>query len=205
MMRHRQACGFTLIEVLVALAIFSVLGVGAYTLLDSTATFMSGGEARFAALGSTQVALRLLEEDFTELSPRTVTLKGGGLAPALDGAPAEGIVEFTRSGWRNPLGARRSRLQRVIWEVDDGRLLRRYRTGIDQAEKADTVVRNVADDIEVLEIRYLDQQGNWLSRWPPAPRSSRAEDDTGAWLPLAVQIHLTHTQLGEVTRLVSLR
>ena len=60
-MTGRRTSGFTLIEAQIALAIFSFLGVGAYQLLDSTATLMTGGEQRFAALSATQTALRLLE------------------------------------------------------------------------------------------------------------------------------------------------
>lgn len=205
-MTGRRMGGFTLIEALVSLAIFSVLGVGAYRLLDSTATLMTGGEQRFAAVSGTQTALRLLEEDFTQLSPRPVAVANGKQSPALDAAPAAGIVEFTRSGWRNPLGAARSSLQRVVWDIDpDGRLLRRYRGSIDQPENVEPVVRMVTDGIEALELRYLDERGEWQEQWPPPPVSDKPEDDTAAWLPRAVEIHLVHQRIGEVSRLVSLR
>ncbi len=198
--------GFTLIEVLVSLAIFSFLGIGAYRLLDSTSTLMTGGEKRFAALGGTQTALHLLEEDFSQLSPRPVAAPDGKQWPALDAAPGEGIVAFTRSGWRNPLGAARSRLQRVSWEIDaEGHLLRRYRGSIDQPENKDSVVRTVTSDIDTLKLRFLDQRGNWLEQWPPVPASPRPEDDTVALLPRAVEILLVHKHLGEVSRLVSFR
>ncbi len=198
--------GFTLLEVLVSLAIFSFLGIGAYRLLDSTSTLMTGGGQRFAELSGTQTALRLLEEDFSQLSPRPVAASDGKQWPALDTAPGEGIVAFTRSGWRNPLGAARSRLQRVSWEIDaEGNLLRRYRGSIDQPENKDSIVRTVTSDIDTLKLRFLDQRGNWLEQWPPVPASPSLADDTAALLPRAVEIHLVHKHLGEVSRLVSLR
>jgi general secretion pathway protein J len=69
--RHRVR-GFTLIEMLVALTIFSFIGVAAYQLLSSTGRLQESGETRFRALAGLQAALRLLDEDLTQFAPRTV-------------------------------------------------------------------------------------------------------------------------------------
>jgi type II secretion system protein J len=90
------------------MAIFSFIGVAAYTLLASTGRLKESGDAGYAALAGMQLALRQLEEDFSQFSPRPVSSGGRENSPALDAEPEDAVVEFTRAGWRNPLGMPRS-------------------------------------------------------------------------------------------------
>ena len=141
---HGGAGGFTLIEALVALSIFSFIGVAAYQLLSSTSRLRESGETRFRAVSGLQLAMRQLDEDFSQFAARPIPTGRGEHDAALDTEPADAEIEFTRAGWRNPLGLPRASLQRVAWILDDeNRLLRRYRLNLDDA---DPEICRAADD-----------------------------------------------------------
>ena len=209
--------GFTLIEAMVAMAIFAFIGVAAYSLLSSTGRLKESGEVRFRALSGLQLAMRQLEEDFSQFVPRPVAGPGAKPAPALDASPEDAVVALTRAGWRNPLGAQRSGLQRVWWALDeDGRLLRRYRKDLDDLDPDETVERVFAEAVESFELRYMDEKGQWLEEWPPesspgtaasASPASPAGTDLGKEqpVPAAVEVRMKQSQIGEVFRVIPLR
>ena len=206
--------GFTLIEAMVAMAIFAFIGVAAYTLLSSTGRLKESGEVRFRALSGLQLGMRQIDEDFSQFAARPVAGPGAKPVPALDASPVDAVVAFTRAGWRNPLGAQRSGLQRVEWVLDDdGRLLRRYRKNLDDLDPDETVERVFAEAVESVELRYMDEKGKWLEDWPPAggpgttANTTPAGPDTGKQepVPLAVEVRIKQAQIGEVFRVIPLR
>jgi general secretion pathway protein J len=199
--------GFTLIEALVALSIFSFIGVAAYQLLSSTGKLKEGGEQRFRAMSGLQTAMRLLEEDVSQFARRDVALYGDERAPAFDASGDEAALELTRAGWRNPLGAARSSLQRVAWLLDDERrVVRRFRRQIDDMDPDERVERVMVEGVEELAFRYLDDKGKWLDEWPPdrgpATEAEKKEADPA---PRAVEVRIVHEQIGEVLRVLPLR
>lgn len=211
---NRRPSGFTLLEALVAMAIFSFIGVAAYTLLASTARLKESGDAGYEALTGLQLALRQVDEDFSQFAARPVASGGREASPALDPEPEDAVVELTRAGWRNPLGLARSGLQRVSWVLDeDGNLSRRYRRAIDDNDPDETVERIYLSNIESFELRYLDDKGKWLDRWPPestvTARPPEAAGEASAKqpepVPFAVEVRLAHATLGEVNRVIPLR
>ena len=210
----RRGRGFTLIEAMVAMAIFAFIGVAAYTLLSSTGRLKESGELRFRVLSGLQLGMRQIEEDFSQFAARPVAGPGGKPVPALDASPVDAVVALTRAGWRNPLGAQRSGLQRVEWALDDdGRLLRRYRKSLDDLDPDETVERVFAEAVESVELRYMDEKGKWLDEWPPAvgpgtaAGAAPAGPETGRQepVPLAVEVRIKQAQIGEVFRVIPLR
>lgn len=214
---RRPSRGFTLIEALVALSIFSFIGVAAYQLLSSTSRLRESGEARFRAVSGLQLALRQLDEDVSQLAPRPIPTGREEHDPALDPAPVDADIAFTRAGWRNPLGLARARLQRVEWVLDEeDRLLRRYRLNLDDADPDETVERMYVEGVEEFAFRYLDAEGRWGETWPPetSPREAATgtdaqgqsgEDEEDEPLPVAVEVRIVHQQVGEVRRVIAVR
>lgn len=210
----RRPSGFTLLEALVAMAIFSFIGVAAYTLLSSTARLKENGDAGYEALAGLQLALRQVDEDFSQFAVRPVASGSRELNPALDAEPEDAVVEFTRAGWRNPLGLARSGLQRVSWVLDeDGKLLRRYRRAIDDNDPDETVERVYLSKIDSFELRYLDDKDKWHDSWPPESGvTARPPEPAGESaikqaepVPVAVEVRLSHATLGDVNRVIPLR
>ena len=78
------------------------------------------------------------------------------------------MIEFTRFGWRNPLGRPRSELQRVGYIVQDETLYRAYWMVLDRAPDSEPQLQEMLKDVEQAEFFALDRSGNEHSFWPPA-------------------------------------
>ena len=195
---RRLGAGFTLLELIVVLVIFAVVAVMAYgglnSVLNARARVLESLE-RTTALQKAYVRLR---NDLQQLRARSARDGYGEPQGALAVLP-DGAVEFTRSGWRNPLDQPRSVLQRVAYRLDDdSRLVRVSWRALDRAQDAVTSEVVVLEQVEEIRWRFL-QGSEWQDAWPPAGAGAPALDE----VPRAVEIVLTLKDLGEVRLLFS--
>ena len=158
--------GFTLVEMLVALAIFAVLGVISATLMERTIANEEILGVRSERLAEVQRAMRFLKRDLMQITNRPIRdLLGDPLQPVLIGD--DGLIEFTRLGWRNPVQARRSELQRVAYRMHEGTLHRAYWNVLDRAQGSEPVVQPLLAEVQQIEFFALDANGYEHSFWPP--------------------------------------
>lgn len=115
--------GFTLLELVVALAVFSVLATLAYGSLARLLEARDTLAARAEALGRLQRVQALLARDCAALVQRPVRDELGDPEAALRRAP-DGSLELTHGAFGNPLDQPRAHLQRVRWQLRDGVLYR---------------------------------------------------------------------------------
>lgn len=184
--------GFTLLELLVALAIFAVLGVAAYAGLDVVLNAKDRIEAKADQLGRLQMLFVLMGRDIEQAADRGVRDNFGDPLPPMFGNDT--ALEFTRAGWRNPAGLKRSELQRVSYGLSDETLTRASWDVLDRAQDSEPRSTHLLDDVSTLEIRYLDGAGEWRGEWP-------AGGSAGTQLPRAVEVTLDVKEWGRITRL----
>ncbi|AMN46983.1 hypothetical protein ACG33_07710 [Steroidobacter denitrificans] len=200
-MMRRCPSGFTLLEVLVAVAIFTVVGtlaLSGYNELVKQSGIAEAGAARTRAV---QRAVQRLSLDFSMLEPRPVREPlGEAIEPALR---AEGggtrIADFTRAGWSNPAGIPRSTLQRVAYQLEDETLRREYWVVLDRTLAIEPVGVVLLDQVKELKLRFLDANRNWHAQWPPAGYSA---SDAPRLRPIAVEITLELADWGRIIRLI---
>ena len=166
-----RRAGFSLIELLVALAVFSVMSALAYGGLNSIARTRGELAAREDAFRDLMRAVGTLERDLRESVARPVRGNFGVDLPAFVGGA--NTMEFTRLGFANPQAEPRSNLERVLYELDAGTLKRgRY----DVLDRAPTTAPSLADSkvkVEEFRLRYLSDDNRWFDAWPP-PRGNAA-------------------------------
>ena len=190
----RRASGFTLIELIVVLLIFGVVSVMAYGGLDAVLKARSRVLESLDRTTALQKAYVRLRNDLQQLRGRSARDGYGEPQGALVVLP-DGAVEFTRSGWRNPLGQPRSVLERVAWRLDDdSRLLRVSWRALDRSQDATPSEVVVLEQVEEIRWRFL-QGSEWRDAWPPADVTGAAALDE---VPRAVEIVLTLKDLGDV-------
>ena len=193
--------GFTLIEVLVALAVFGVLSVVAYMALGQTLANADLLGERMARLEAIQRTIRYLDSDLMQAAPRPVRgLLGDGYEPAIRSSfGSEYALEVTHGGWTNPAGLPRGTLQRSAYRIEDGELLRFHWRVLDRTINNEPIETVLLDGVESIVFRYVTADGEPSEQWPPqnvsGPGGFRLR-------PRAVQVVLTLTDEGEIRRLV---
>lgn len=143
MTTKRRREGFTLVEVLIALALFALIGVAGFTLLNSVLRTQGATETRLDRMAEIQRAMLVVTSDLDQL---TGSVAGGGGSMALRKADLGGGVVNVRydlagdAVTRTVTGAGGERVQTLL-------------TGVTSARWS-----------------FHRRQGDWLDQWPlPAP------------------------------------
>jgi len=186
----------TLLELLIALAVFALMSVMAYGGLSTVLTTAEVTRSRAADLTRLQQTLLRLGSDTAQWLDRASRDPYGDSQPPLD-APGSGSFSLTRSGWSNPLQRPRSTLQRVGYRLDDGQLLREGWRVLDRAQDSEPYTATLLEGVEAMRYRILDDRRNWHDSWPLAAEESPLR-------PIALELTLELERWGTVVRLLPL-
>ncbi len=200
-MNGPRSAGFTLLEVLVALALLAILGLTLVTLVRTTADAAAAMRAGFAETASFQTARSLLRERITRALP---VIFGNPRAPALAfaGGPQELRLLAAEPPYGRPAGL-------MAWEFaleEAGeetsikvRVAPAARRGDPLAGLAASRWRTLATFPGRLRFAYLDPAGEaegsaWVPRWQDRTRPPRAvriaAGRAGSWPPLILPLRI---------------
>ncbi len=125
MARPVRRNGFTLAELLVALALFGLIAGAGVAMLSMGVNSRAASGERQARQGELIRTRALLLADLGQAAPRRWRDAGGQPQPAfVAGAGGPLLFGLVRRGWANDEGEARASLQRVEWRLEAGRLLR---------------------------------------------------------------------------------
>ena len=158
--------GFTLIEILVALFIFAVVGLISAHLLGRTVNAYEVLDDRGQRLSQIHRAMLVVERDMLQFRNRPIRMAQGEPLPALM-IGDEGALSMTRGGWRNPLQRPRSELQRVGYRIQEEKLVRAYWPVLDRRGDEEPISQTLLEGVEDLEFFAIDQNGQVHKFWPP--------------------------------------
>ena len=192
--------GFTLVELLVALAIFAIMSGFAYrgltAMLDSRVALQKESRKwRDVAL-----FVGRIERDLAAALPRRAVGASGtplaALSSVVDATSAPPGLALTRSGnalLENTLSAP----QRVAWRLREGRIERLAWAGVDAAPREEPVATQILDAAGALAFRFLDPKSD---EWRPTWGLPGTDDG----LPAAVEMTVTLASGERIVRVVDL-
>lgn len=193
----RRKRGFTLLEIIVVLLVFSVMAAMAYGGLNSVLKLRRGIEDSMLRTADLQRAYLRLRQDFQNVRDRPARDEfGEPHAPLL--IDRDQILTVIRGGLRNPLGGSRSSLERVRYRVKDRALMRASWTAVDLPERSEPAELALLKDVQEVRWRFLDTGYEWQTQWPDTSQAI-APGNTAAYPPpIAVELTLVTKDWGEV-------
>lgn len=195
MARNAGSRAFTLLEMVVALAIFAVIGVMSSRILAGVVELSDVVRDRGEALSELQRAVAIVERDIEQGTRRSVRDGWGDTVEAIV-AGDQFLLELTRLGWQNPLAEPRSELQRVAYAMRDDMLLRVYWPVLDRAPETEPVTQILLTGLDGASFVVYDSGGEEHRHWPQPPR----RDDEPAHAA-AIALELDSTTFGRIERL----
>lgn len=191
----KRASGFTLLEMLLATAIFALVGIASFGILTAVTDSDQLSKETSEQLQGIQRAFFLMERDFLQISQRQVrvdgekatdrVLTGGELIMESEG----GAVAFTHDGWRNPgMILARSELQSVSYRMMESKLERLFFNYTDPVTGEKPRTQILLEGLEALKFEFFAEQG-WVDMW----------EKPG--LPKAVKVTIETEALGELHRI----
>ncbi|MFO7705346.1 MAG: type II secretion system minor pseudopilin GspJ [Halopseudomonas sp.] len=203
--RRSNARGFTLLEMLVAMAVFAIMSVVAYGGLRAVLSADQVTQEHGRRLADLQVTLSVLERDLAQIVTISVRDEFGDRMPPLRlraGGDSK-LLEIVRAGAGGD-----QRLRRTAWLITDRGLERQLWPGVDIADAESARVQPfgfLVDEDELLGMQtgfaLVVRAATGLERldaWPPA-----GSDPSASELPMAVEIVLDIPGYGEVRRLMA--
>jgi general secretion pathway protein J len=190
-MRSFRNRGFTLLEMVVAVAIFAIMAAIAYTGLNHTIRVGNQVSESNQRLSELQFALSYFSSDWLQVSPRKVRNQYGDEENNI--IIADNSVSFTRSGWANLLQRKRSNLQRVQYLLIDNKLVRRHWLSLDQGIGEEPLESVLLHNVNALEVQLVDASEKAIDAWP----EDLVRDERQ---PIALKFGVEISQLGKTWR-----
>lgn len=191
--------GFTLLEMLVAMSIFALIGLGANEMLRTIIRTHDRTQQITDTLSQLSMAFVIMQRDITEIVPREIRDENGDPRPPLIANTDQTLLEFTRTGWNNPTGLARSDLQRVAYQLTDGGVLqRKIWLVLDRAQDSKPVTQTLLTGVKDVRINLLEQDGTTVNSWPGTDSASVTA------LPVALEVFVDTRSMGELRRVFAL-
>ena len=134
-----QEAGVTLIEMLVALSLFALVGIASFTTLDTILRVRERTDGRLEHLAQLDRALLIFGRDIVQADPRTVTLQDGVLST---------------------LGHDGQTRRQYLHDADT------LSCEIGPRNADDLLRQALIPDVSAVTFRVLDRDRNWHLAWP---------------------------------------
>lgn len=199
--RPESSPGFTLLEMVVAIAIFAVIAAISYAALDNFLEAKAHIDKENDQAKALQTAFVLLEQDLRYAVDRPVRNGYGDAEPAFIGVPEESLSAGERLRLTTirpaPEGIGVAPLQRVAWRLNDGELSRVtwqvLDRDVDSAERRRRLLDNVEDITFTFYTYDADQKLTTVNEW-----SSNAELPVGVEVTVLMQDRLAYRRIFEL-------
>ena len=181
--------GFTLVEMLVALFIFSLISLGTMSAMTSALRGQAQLNEATDRIAQMDMSRALMKADLANIIMQPSRDGYGNRDLYVISGGVDSLLTFTRGGRDNPGGLeKRGDLQRVSYVFEDGNFIRRTMTEMNPAPQAEPIDRVLISGLSRAEVMFLDRDFEYSQLFVPA---------TGQTIPYSrVKFELT-TEAGD--------
>lgn len=182
-----KSAGFTLLELLIAMAVFAIMATMAYGGLKAVIDTQRNTAQRAQQMQELQFALFQIGEDLLQAVPRSVRDEFGDPEMAFSGGNPGPLLTLTKTAPDFAPGGAANRLQRVSYRLESGALYRLVWHTLDRTQQSQPLRKRLLST-DRISVRFWGE--DWSGSWPAA----------GSALPKAVEITIVLDGLGEIRR-----
>lgn len=168
--------GFTLVEVLIAVALLGTIAAMVFGSLVTTTQAVEAGRDHASREQTVRKILRLMAEEIA-LSKRTLAYPWVGMNGTQEGQPADTLAFLAMSQSMSSAATKESETIRVVYTRERDRLIRFVRRNLYTLTDTDETLdqMELADRVQAFNVRYYDDQNRlWLDEWPTANKLPKA-------------------------------
>lgn len=172
----KEQAGFTLVEVLVAVALLGTVATMVFASLVTTTQAVDAGREHVSREQTVRKILRLMAEEIS-LSKRSLAYPWVGMNGTQEGQPADTLAILAMSQELSTSKLKESETIRVVYTRERDRLIRFVRRNLYTLTDTDETLdqMELADRVQAFNVRYYDDQNRiWLDEWPTASKMPRA-------------------------------
>ena len=211
MSKRRVQAGFTLLEMVIAIALSALVAAMAYESFDGASRNAERTRETLDGVNKLDKAWQLIGQDMRNIVPMNPALPSTQVRFQAVSQNTKGkdtfqvVMVFARRGWVNPLGRMRSDLQQVNYRVAEGKLWRDYlperNMPLENIDfERESLHQLLLDDVVDVQLRFLSKakiqadgksvlegseySRSWEITWPPIGNSG----DAGTAMPIAMEM-----------------
>jgi general secretion pathway protein J len=186
--------GFTLLELLIATAVFSLVSVMSYSGLKTVIDSSNRIEQKSEQYQQLDRLFLLMQQDFFQMVNRPVRDGFGDVQPALiaNSRSTAAFLEFSRAGALNITNPEVPLIRRVAYLVDNGIVKRRSWQVLDRLQSSEFLDIELLDNVTDMQVSFFYQD------WQTQVQQQNALNDQG--LPKAIAITLNVKDIGSIRR-----
>ncbi|MDV6315773.1 type II secretion system minor pseudopilin GspJ [Idiomarina sp. HP20-50] len=202
----RTAQGFTLVEVLVTMAIFAIIGIASFQVLNQMVHTEEQSEQIRERLERVQFSQLLMQQDIRQMVAKPTRPSGLEVTHQYVSNDPEyfdsdsGVLAFVRTGFDNPGNIMpRSELKPVVYRLRDKKLQRVTQTFVNDRSSEPTV-QTLLENVTELSFRFYQGEASSNSNQGVDQGWSDNWQSQGS-LPRAVEVTIESENLGTIRRI----
>lgn len=190
--------GFTLIELMVAIMIFSIIAVISYRTLSSLIATKDVVEAAQSKWGGISKTMNQMSVYCNRIVPLTVLDVDGSTLPAVLGRSKlsgnfDSQLEMTTSGFIGDLAYGSTPPKRIGFRYANGRLFLVIWPVLNRVPNTKPDMILLSTQVALFNVKYLYQDRQWYDSWPLSVSDY-------ANLPIAIKMHIKMNSGEEIDR-----